>query len=742
MRSYPSGRLCASSQPPRPQSRPFVQLGLLTALMLAFGTWGLLVGTGPASAVTPPLPEPSPSRAPPPPPPETSKFLSDEENRFRKSVASLISEALERDISDSDRDQLQAAATAVARGNLRQIIIHRAAIADPVAVKIVDWMKLEAGYGTASEYLEFVKSSPLWPIGDRFRQNLEKATLLQGGTVGDLKELFERFPPQTGMGQAALASAKLTAGDQSAAAELARRAWREDGLSATVETGILQRFGQLLRPEDHLARINHLLAADYTSRNARRRRAAMVRRVVPLLSDAEKPIVEARIAIYLDDKNRDKLLKALPEKAQADPQLKRQQAQALRRRKRLKSASELLASLPAGLESQAAEADWLMRQRLARAMLEAGEVKLAFELVERARPPDANEAIEAAFLAGWLALRKLGQPEQALTHFERLDDVANGPLSRSRAAYWLGRAHRELSNDAKAAEEFARAAAHRDTFHGALARIHRENPDRSLELPLPPLPDARIAETFAEQDIVQAMVIAHKADLPRRAVRKLFNHFAWTNEDAKQLVLAAQLADELDDTQLSVRIGKAAVSNGHPLYIYAYPVHRFPIFEPLTDEPEPELILSIARQESEFNTQAVSRAGARGLLQVMPATARGVCRSYRISCKVSQLNSNLSFNARIAAAYITDQSEAVDGNMILTLTSYNAGPGRTRQWLRERGDPRKPERDALDWVYEIPFEETRLYVQKVISNLQVYRARLGSEAPIQIDRDLGMAIGR
>ncbi|MEM7776700.1 MAG: transglycosylase SLT domain-containing protein [Pseudomonadota bacterium] len=711
-----------------------VQFFLVASLLAAAAVF-------PAYAVTPPRPDANPQRLAKKVQQETDRFLSKREAEFRNAVTALVKPIASRAVSADDRKQLAAAVKAVRRGNQRQVIMHRAALADPTAIKIVDWMRLRSGIGRLDDFTKFLAENPHWPTKRWVRRRMEQAAFIQGGAVDQLIQLFTRFPPVTGMGQAALASAKLARGDAKAATALARRAWRSNGLSSAVEGGFLQRFGALLAPDDHLARVNHLLAADYSSKRARRTRVASARRLLPFLKDdATRKVVAARIAIYLDAKSADKDLAALPKPAQADPHLRRQLAQRLRRKKRLKAASEMLAKLPAGEASHAAEMDWLMRERLARAMMASRAYKLAFALVRDARPDDANEANVQAFLAGWLALRKLKQPKAALAQFQRFVALADGPLSRSRAAYWLGRTHRALGNRAAAQKAFDRAAGYLDTFHGALARVDRAAPNRKLDLPYPEMPTTADAAAFAKADVIQAAVIAHKAKLPASLVRALFGAFAWRVDNPAQIVLAAQLAEVLGNTQISVRTGKAGVARGHPLYIYAYPIHRFPKFEPLTKPPRPEVILSIARQESEFNTAIVSSAGARGLLQVMPATARGVCRAYRIRCSVSALRSNLSFNAKIAAAYISDQMAIVDGNMILLLTSYNAGPGRTRQWLRNRGDPRKAQYDALDWVYEIPFEETRLYVQKVLSNMQVYRARLGDKTgPVRIDRDLGLS---
>jgi soluble lytic murein transglycosylase len=192
--------------------------------------------------------------------------------------------------------------------------------------------------------------------------------------------------------------------------------------------------------------------------------------------------------------------------------------------------------------------------------------------------------------------------------------------------------------------------------------------------------------------------------------------------------MVAHLADALGDTQMGVRIAKAAVARGLNMMTYAYPIHPMPAYQPLRPPPEPAVLLGIARQESEFNTNTMSGAGARGLLQVMPITAQHICTDYRLKCEIDRLVKDPAYNAMMASAYIGDRMDEFAGSYVLTLAGYNAGPGRARQWIREFGDPRDPKVDPIDWINRIPFEETREYVQKVLANIQIYRARLGDEA--------------
>jgi soluble lytic murein transglycosylase len=201
--------------------------------------------------------------------------------------------------------------------------------------------------------------------------------------------------------------------------------------------------------------------------------------------------------------------------------------------------------------------------------------------------------------------------------------------------------------------------------------------------------------------------------------------------------MLAHLCEALDDTQMAVRIGKTAIARGFNLIYYAYPIHKLPAYKPLRTPAETALVLGIARQESEFGTSAVSSAGARGILQVMPGTARHICREYKLKCDMKRLLRDNAYNTMMGSAYIADRMDEFSGSYILSLAGYNAGPGRARQWIEEFGDPRRSGVDPIDWIYSIPIAETRGYIQKVLSNVQVYRARLGESAnAVRINADL------
>jgi soluble lytic murein transglycosylase len=318
--------------------------------------------------------------------------------------------------------------------------------------------------------------------------------------------------------------------------------------------------------------------------------------------------------------------------------------------------------------------------------------------------------------------------------------IADGPLSRAKASYWLGRALAAAGEEARARQAYQEAAAVYDTFHGQLARQALAKGPQALPLSPPDTPtEAEIAGLIAN-DAAQAAVIADKAGLGRGVTRPFLANLAVRMPSEGATALVAHLTRMMGDAQQSLRIGKKAIADGRNLVIYAYPMHAFPAYAPLRDPPEPAFLLAIARQESEFNPQTVSGAGARGILQVMPITARHVCADYKIKCDIDRLLSDEAYNTKIASAYIADRMGEFAGSYVLGLAGYNAGPGRARQWIGKLGDPRSAKVDVVDWIERIPFTETREYVAKVLSNIQVYRARLGDgQRALQLEEDMRRA---
>ncbi len=341
--------------------------------------------------------------------------------------------------SQEDAQRIKQAVAAVGSNNMDRFIELKAEITDPVGKKLVDWVRLRNGYGEAAEYQAFLKDNTLWPERSMLAQRMEEAFFTQGGSSASIKEHFKSSQPETGIGFAALASAYLAEGNKDEARKFAAKAWREFPMPGTLETGFLRRFGDLLDEKDHRWRFDRMVTDDVRWAGNRAERAAVARRVIPLLSAAEQKKATARLAVFNKSNGARALMDALPADTQ-DHGLAFHRAQLLRKADKIEEAAKIILAQPADPEKIAVLDEWWAeRRQLAYGALKIGKPKLAYELTKDAGPLSVNPRKEQTFMAGWIAFRYLKDADSAIKHFNDLTKTADGPLSRAKAAYWLGR---------------------------------------------------------------------------------------------------------------------------------------------------------------------------------------------------------------------------------------------------------------------------------------------------------------
>jgi soluble lytic murein transglycosylase len=671
---------------------------------------------------------------------EKSASPVEREAQYVAELDKIIAPLRDYDLSASDSEKAAAAFKAVTAGDMSKAREAQAAISDPLARRLIEWERLRRGKGEAADYLKFLSENPGWPSRESLQRKMEESLFSEGGDTDLIATYFKGREARSPAGMAVLASVHLAHGEKDQAKALAAKIWREEDLPEGLEKGFLARFGSMLTEQDHKWRLDRLLVEDVRYKADRVERAAQAKRVIALLPAAEQKTAQARLAVFMKTKG-DKSTLAGAEKDKAtDWGVVFHKIQQHRRAERLDEATKLLRSAPLDpLVVANLDEWWYERRGLAYQALKAGKPKLAYELVRDAGPVGINALNDQTFMAGWIALRYLKDAKQAEKHFATLVSNADGPLTRARANYWMGRTAEALGDKDRARASYEQAARFNDTFHGLLA-VQKLSPDRrTLSFAPPAMPTSEQAKRFTEHDAVRAIALARKAGLPRQVTRVFLLNAAKIENEEAWAAMAAHLARVTGDTQTGVRIGKAAIAAGHNLIYYSYPVHGLPKYTPLRKPPEMAYLLGLARQETEFNSDTVSGAGARGILQVMKVTANHICRDYKIKCKHDRLLTDDAYNTMIASAYVADRLDEWQGSYVLGLPSYNAGPGRTRQWVGEFGDPRDANVDPIDWIERIPFEETRNYVAKVLSNIQVYRARLGEPEPLRLQDDLNRA---
>lgn len=725
--------------------RPISDTGVTVLCAVVLSVCALL---GPSASPGFAEPVAAPGPVAPPVPPATAQpapvaiARTSRELAHFKAFDAAIADVLATEISAEQGGLVKAAIKAIADTDPEKALQIRDGIKHPVGLKLVNWYRLRAGYGQLAEYQAFLADNPAWPDRGTLNQRYEELVFAEGGSAPAIKQRFSENGPRTAMGHAALASAELALGDVERAKARAVRIWREMNVPANYEVPFLDRFGGMLSQADHQWRLDRLIVDDVRFAAERTDRIATIRRQIYRLTDeAARKRGEARLLVFNKAKIEDarfEMQRALPSAPKTDYGFLYHRIQLLRRQDKDDDAIRLLQQAPTDPALTPNLDDWWQERRiLAYAALENGDAKLAYSLVKAPGPLSVNPAKEQGFMAGWLAMRFLNDRAAAKGHFEAAQKAADGPLSRGKAGYWLGRLAEAEADVSRAAQHYAMAAKEIDTFYGQLARLRLDPKNRRIEIKLPEPPSASQATGFNSLDAIKAVVVAKKAGLDPAVARSFLSHLRSHFESQTEIAMVNHLASALGDTQMALRNAKSGVARGQDMLLYAYPVHAFPSFRPLGRIPETAVLLAVTRQETEFNKQTVSGAGAKGLMQVMTITAKHVCKDYKITCEIDRLLPDPAYNAQIAASYIGDRMHEFSGSYVLTLAGYNAGPGRTRGWIREFGDPRDPKVDPIDWIERIPFTETREYVAKVLSNIQIYRSRLGDEDnALQLDIDL------
>ncbi|PTM43652.1 lytic transglycosylase domain-containing protein [Bosea sp. 124] len=619
-------------------------------------------------------------------------------------------------------DSVKSAVAAYRRGALGEGDALAGAIDDRTTRALLEWVAIRSGANliSFSRIDAFLKAYPNYPATTLFRRRAEEMLIAEKKSPAAIRAFFHGQRPVSPAGRIALALVLKAEGKPAEAAALARQSWLQDHLGAPLEKIALDAFGEVLTPADHRLRAERYLFRENAT--AALRNAARVSADYVVLARARLASAKARRPIAPS------LISAVPASLKADLSFAFLLAQQARRSDKPDEAAKALANVPRD-PALLGDGDewWIERRLIARKLLDGGDAAKAYEVAAGHGAEDTAERIDAEWHAGFIALRFRDQPGIALEHFSEAARQAETPISVARASYWLGRAHEAIGKAEDARAAYERAAEHPVAYYGQLARARLGLPDlplrRSASASLQHLPGhqgVRLLYRIGERDLAVQMLI----DLAQRL------------HTTPALEALAAIAQREGDTRALLALGKTALQRGFPLDTAAFPISGVPEFPVLGDPMERAIVHAIARQESAFDPTAMSHAGARGLMQMMPATARETARRANLPFDWPRLGRDALYSAQMGAAHLNDLLKEWRGSYILTFAAYNAGSGNVRKWIDAYGDPRKPEVDAVDWVERIPFYETRNYVQRVMENLQVYRQRLNQRTAYLIDHDL------
>lgn len=582
---------------------------------------------------------------------------------------------------------------------------------DALASKIYFWMRFTKN-DDITDYTvltRFIRQNPDWPGIPGLKAKAERA-MPESLSNAEVLAWYTDFPPNSAKGVDRYAAALIGSGRTTEAKKFLADWWASTTLSRDDQRMIFRQYNAYLDRHAHFRRFDTmLLRGEYTNAKA----------VAEVLGPGYPELAEARIALAKDAGNVDTLIMRVPKNLQRDAGFLYERLKWRRKNDMDVAAMEILNNPPPVKEIQNPKEWWKERHIIIRRLLEKKMYKSAYLLASKHGHLDGFEYAEAEWLSGWLALRFLHKPTEAYQHFEAMYKSVSTPVSKARGAYWAGRAAADFKDQARATAWYKDAAQYQTVFYGQLAG-QALGVDYGLPHAAPPTLTGADEQAFKSDELIQAAQIFRKAGQNRDATRFL-KAFVERDESAKAYRFAAELAVAMGSLNDAVRISKDATSKGLFLTAQSYPI--------ITDKLsginlEWALVHAIIRQESMFDYDAQSPAGALGLMQLMPATAKETAKKIGIAHQNSWLTTNPNHNIRLGSAYLSRLIERFDGSYPMAIAGYNAGPGRIGGWVETFGDPRRGQIDLVDWIELIPIYETRNYVQRVMENLYVYRLRL------------------
>ncbi|HAX91549.1 MAG TPA: lytic murein transglycosylase [Rhodospirillaceae bacterium] len=564
----------------------------------------------------------------------------------------------------------------------------------------------------------FVTDNPDWPGLKGIMMILEQK-IPDGASDRQLVNWFNAHPPLTPSGFYRYIDSLQALGQTQKAQDMIKARWIERDFNNGDESVYHERFSPVLTQSDHRARLDRLLWDNNIT---------AARAMYPLVGGDYKALAEARIALANQTNSAESLLDLVPSSLRRDSGLLCERLRWRRKNDNNEGAFEILNDAPDNLVR--ADIWWDERNIMIRRLMEKKDYKSAYRLAANNGLSTGFDFVQAEFLAGWLALRFLNRTDYAHKHFTNLLKDANTPISRARGYYWLGRTYERAGQAQDAKLSFETAASLSTTYYGqlAIAKLYAQPTIHAASEPAIP---NNIRTSFFNRDVVRATERLHKIGENERA-RIFFKAVTDSGTQRVDFALALELAYQLQRPDWAVTAAKAANQKNFIITGAAYPVLALNIPNP----PELALTHALIRQESQFKADAGSPVGARGLMQLMPGTAKDTAKKLGMSYSPTRLT-DPDYNVKLGTYFIQKQIDNFDGSYVLALAGYNAGPRRAREWVDMFGDPRTADIDPIDWIELIPIYETRNYIQRIMENLQFYRARLNrGQAPLRIVEDL------
>ena len=581
---------------------------------------------------------------------------------------------------------------------------------DKTIYTLVNWMYLIDSQSGASfnEYFIFIKNNKDWPRINRIKYLAEHKINFDNNTPSSIIEYFANNPPLSGFGKLRLAEALLENNQAEKSKSLVKDGFKDAELSKNDLRYFSKIFKKFLTQQDYTLR------ADYFAYEAKYQD---LRDTIEYLNPDYQKLYNARAALFTK-RSADNLIAQVPQYLKEDPGLIYDRIKWRRKKARFDDALTLInQSASDSLERN----QYLAKERLsiARDKIQDKEFKTAYEILKDHRLKDGSDYAEIEWHLGWLALSFLNQPDAALAHFLRMNAAVSYPISKARAAFWIGKTYKKLGQVNQANTWFKTGSQYGTTFYGQLS--HKEIDEKKFSINNSFKFSEEKYEEFKKNNPLAKSVIVLKELNRTKYTKDILKHLGDVdqNKTAEEISMAGLLAQDIERYDFAIQIAKNASYKNLNFLEISYPKIEVP--KQIKDQKilDSSVILALIRQESEFDTSATSRVGAKGLMQIMPATGKLLSKVTNIDFSREKLTRDKDYNLALGSYYISDLDDLF-GSQYLAFAAYNAGPNRVEKWIKTHGDPRKKQIDAIDFIELIPFHETRNYVQRVSENINVY----------------------
>ena len=594
---------------------------------------------------------------------------------------------------------------------------------DKILFKLVHWLYLKESINSANfyDYLTFINNNPYYPRINRLRYLAEHKINLNNASASVVKKWFGDAGPLSSYGKIKLGEIYLKEGNIEKGTQLIKEGWIKARLSKSDLKYLRKKHKKIITVSDNIKRADwHAWEGKYWD----------VQRMLRYLPKDETALYKARQLLMSRSYGVDNAIAAVPAKFKNDIGLLYDRLKWRRRRGRLDSSLEILFKVPADpIKLVRPEIWWKEREILSRSLIYKKKYALAYKVSSNHSLKNGPEYASAEWLSGWVALTFLNDPNMALQHFKNFYNNVGYPISLSRGAYWIAQTYKIMKNDQKSEEWFIEASKYLNTYYGQLAFV-KIYPEKDFSIIEQPTASKEYEKSFNKNFLIKSVRLLHELDKTKYA-KDFLKHLASLDIEKGSEILAGKLAVEIGRYDYAIQIAKQASYEKRFYNQLNYPIIQTPEIVNQKTMPRSELILAVIRQESEFDQQANSSAGARGMMQLMTYTAKLVAKQAKLPYSKSRLKSDPNYNIKLGSYYLTSLLENYEGSYPFALAAYNAGPKRVKYWKKINGNPQKGKIDYVNWIELIKFKETRNYVQRVLENVNVYRYMLSGK-PIKI----------